>query len=130
LEKLLKKTKFWEQQLVHVQIISPKEHAKVKGLEKFRTDWADEIPRGQGASHENFQSRIFEIAVANYLHRKYDYYVDTRLKPSYLKGKEIDVFAELGTHPRKISVCECRLRFNDSPIKKGEIKEFCKKYVK
>ena len=37
-------------------------------------------------------------------------HVQTRFKPKYLTGKEIDVFAYVNKEPLEIIVCECKFR--------------------
>lgn len=81
-------------------------------------------------SPENFLSRVFEDSVTGYLISKFGYDATARLKPSYLDGKEIDVFAEKGISPKQITVCECKLRFNDGPITLDEVKYFHSKALK
>lgn len=79
---------------------------------------------------EDFQSRFFELEVENFLRRKYGYFnTDTRLKPPYLSGKEIDVIARKDVLSGKntVTICECKLRFNDTPITENEIQEFAEK---
>jgi len=75
-------------------------------------------------SPENFFSRVFEDSVAHYLKISQDYEAEQRVKPDYLNGGEIDVFAEKGVSPKKIMVCECKLRFEDAPINMDEITYF------
>jgi len=80
---------------------------------------------------ENFQSRIFEMEVERFLRREYGYFsTDTRLKPPYLEGKEIDVIARKDVLAGKntVTICECKLRFNDTPITKDEIQKFAEKF--
>ena len=79
---------------------------------------------------ENLHSRIFELQVERFLREKYGYFsTGTRLKPPYLGGKEIDVIARkdvLGVK-NTVTICECKLRFNNTPITKNEIQEFAEK---
>lgn len=55
--------------------------------------------------------------------------VQTRIKPDYLNGKEIDVFAYISEEPSKIIVCECKFRqkYTEVPIAIDEINEFYEK---
>lgn len=78
-------------------------------------------------SHPNYMSRIFEDAVANFLRENYGYEATTRFKPKYLDGLEIDVFAEKKIKAREITICECKLRLNDSAITMSELDDFWKK---
>lgn len=69
----------------------------------------------------NYLSRIFEDATAEFLRDTYHYDIKTRHKPEYLGNKEVDVFAEKGVSPRQITICECKLRFNEAPISMSEV---------
>ena len=82
------------------------------------------------ASKENYLARIFEDAIAQYLSSKYGYQFSCRMKPSYLDGKELDIFGEKGVETKTITICECKLRFNDSRITLGELDYFHKKILK
>jgi hypothetical protein len=82
------------------------------------------------ASKENFLARIFEDAVAQFYSAKHGYLFLTRRKFKYLDGKEIDVFGEKTGDPKTITICECKLRFNDSKITLGELDYFHKKIIK
>ena len=81
-------------------------------------------------AYENTRSRTFEDRVADYLRDEYQYTATTRFKPSYLEGKEIDVFAEKGIKQKKYTICECKLRQNDSPITMDELRYFQQKIEK
>lgn len=85
---------------------------------------------GDVLSYPNYMSRIFEDATADYLRQKYGYDAYTRIKPDYLENKEIDVFGVRSVLPRQIIVCECKLRFNVSPITMTEITSFYEKILK
>ena len=85
---------------------------------------------GDVLSYPNYMSRIFEDATADYLRQKYGYDAYTRIKPDYLENKEIDVFGVRSVLPRQIAVCECKLRFNVSPITMTEITSFYEKILK
>jgi hypothetical protein len=63
-------------------------------------------------SYGNMLSRIFEEAVKNFLNDEHLYpHVTTRYKPRYLRGLELDIYAEKGGGKRKIiTVCECKFR--------------------
>jgi hypothetical protein len=78
---------------------------------------------------ENYMSRIFEDATADYLRKTFQYNATPRYKPEYLQDGEIDVFAEKGIMPKDITICECKLRFNEAPINIDELKGFEKKVV-
>ena len=82
------------------------------------------------ASKENFLSRIFEDAIAEYLSSNYGYQTKCRIKPTYLHPREIDIFAEKGVDPKDITICECKLRFNESPLTLNEIEYFHQKTLK
>jgi len=76
---------------------------------------------------ENLQARYFEICVQEFLRVKYGYSdVITRYKPPYLKGKEIDVYARKGMIGERkfITICECKLRFENREIQQEEIRDF------
>jgi hypothetical protein len=72
----------------------------------------------------NLQARMFEDRVADFLRRKFGYAaIETRYKPPYLEGKEIDVFA---TKPQirgitQVTICECKLVMNERSIETTEI---------
>lgn len=79
---------------------------------------------------ENFLARIFELQVESFLRKQYGYInTDTSFKPPYLKGREIDVIArkDILTKRSTLTVCECKLRFDDRPITEKEIEEFAEK---
>lgn len=67
--------------------------------------------------------------VINKIHRESCCYVQTRIKPEYLTGKEIDVFAYVSKEPSQIIVCECKFRQKDIevPIGTEEIDDFYEK---
>jgi hypothetical protein len=77
-------------------------------------------------SYENYLSRTFEDSTADYLREKYGYGTKTRFKPIYLANREIDVFAEKGLGRDK-TICECKLRINNSPITMDELERFAEK---
>jgi hypothetical protein len=82
-------------------------------------------------SPENFRSRVFEDSTANYLQSEHDYKATARMKLQYLGGLEIDVFAERGSpNKRTITVCECKLRFDDAAIMLDEVEQFKRKIAK
>ncbi len=81
-------------------------------------------------SEENFLSRRFEEQVSAYLVRTFNYDAAVGIKPAYLDGKEIDVLAEKGVMPKTITVCECKLRLNESPIAIQELNDFAEKIVR
>lgn len=73
-------------------------------------------------SIENYFSRTFEDSVAQYLQTKNNYFTKVRIKPTYLKGKEIDV---LGSNMlNEVIFCECKLRLRLNPITEEEINSF------
>ena len=116
-----------DHELKKLEIISPHQHAKIGGFEKMRNDWPDEIPKGKISSYENHHSHLFEMNVAKYMETNFEYKTQYNFRPAYLKKKEIDVFCEKGGKLRKMTTCECKLRFNDSPITLDEVKQFHKK---
>jgi len=126
-EILLPKAGIIEFKLKNLKIIPPKEYEKISYGGQINRDSPNKIPKTVSSSYENFQSRLFEIATAKYLQDQFNYDTQTGFKPKYLKGKEIDVFAEKGIKQKKITVCECKLRFNDRPITLDEIEYFHKK---
>jgi hypothetical protein len=67
---------------------------------------------------------MFNDSVGFYLHQKHGYSTRVRYLPAYLKGKEIDVFAEKNVDPKYITICECKLRLSGSPISMDEIEYF------
>lgn len=72
----------------------------------------------------NLVTYKFEREVESYFRRELQYmYASCRYKPPYL-GREIDVFASKGQQRTTITVCECRLRFNNRPIDGEEISKF------
>jgi hypothetical protein len=81
------------------------------------------------ASLENYLSRIFEDSLAQFLQNKYGYFTQVRVKPIYLDGKEIDVFANKPM-PRAFTVCECKFRLRNNPIILDELKSFNNKSIK
>jgi hypothetical protein len=83
--------------------------------------------KGDAYSFENLLSRIFEDAVSNYLIEKYQYQAKPRVRLKYLESGEVDVFAEKGITPRVITICECKLRFNETPISLEEVIDFNRK---
>jgi len=75
----------------------------------------------------NLQARMFEDRVADFLRRTYGYAdVETRYKPPYLHGREIDVYAVKsqlrGT--TRVTICECKMALDDREIAIKEIKNF------
>jgi len=73
---------------------------------------------------DNLASYKFEIEVESYFRRELQYtYTRHRYKPPYL-GREIDIFASKGEQRTTITVCECKLRFNNKPIGSEEIGKF------
>lgn len=73
----------------------------------------------------NLASYKFEREVESYLRREFQYtYSHCNYKPPYL-GQEIDVYASKGESVVTITICECKLRFNDRPIDVAEIEKFC-----
>ncbi len=102
--------------------------SKPFSLLTFETSESNILP--PSFSEENFLSRRFEEQVASYLVRKFNYGYAVSMKPYYLDGKEIDVLAEKGVMPKTITVCECKLRLNDSPITMQEVNDFAEKIVK
>jgi len=105
-----------------VYTLIPKKQKKIIENENIESPWT--MPNfldGGIISYENFLSRIFEDATAEFLRDKHGYGTRARIKPNYLEGKEIDVFAVKNTEPRHITVCECKLRFNNAPITISEI---------
>jgi len=75
---------------------------------------------------DNLASYKFEREVESYLRREFQYtYSHCNYKPPYL-GKDIDVYASKGDPVVTITICECRLRFNNRPIDVTEIEKFCK----
>ena len=86
--------------------------------------------------YRNLLAKRFEEQVGKYYEDNYGYtHLEIGYKPNFLKGKEIDVYEELKRGNIKcITVCECKLRFNDYPISITEIKKFkekvslCSKY--
>lgn len=81
------------------------------------------------ASLENYLSRIFEDSLAQFLQYKYGYFTQVRVKPIYLDGKEIDVFANKPM-PKAFTVCECNFRLRNNPIILDELKSFNNKSIK
>lgn len=78
-------------------------------------------------TYRSLQSRHFEMCVQGFLRSNYGYVdVVTRYKPPYLEGKEIDVYAKKGRtgELKTITICECKLRFNDREIQLEEIAVF------
>jgi len=76
---------------------------------------------------ENLQARYFETCVQEFLRSRYGYTdVITRYKPLYLKGKRLDVYARKGVlgERKTVTLCECKLRFNNKEIKLEEIDDF------
>jgi hypothetical protein len=75
---------------------------------------------------DNLASYKFEREVESYLRREFQYtYSHCNYKPPYL-GQDIDVYASKGEPVVTITICECKLRFNDRPIDIAEIEKFCK----
>ena len=74
-------------------------------------------------------ARIFEDATADYLRQKHSYDAYARYRPAYLENKEIDVFGRRAGIPQRITVCECKLRFGDSPITMTDITIFHEKIL-
>jgi hypothetical protein len=73
---------------------------------------------------DNFAAYKFETEVESYLRRELQYtHSFCRYKPPYL-GRQIDVFASKGDHRTTITICECKLRFNNKPIDYDEIERF------
>jgi hypothetical protein len=106
----------------------PPEVAKEAAQERQPSFWQmpDFLDNGM-LSHGNFISRTFEDSTAEYLAKKFDYRTKPRVKPAYLEGREIDVFADKGATSREVTVCECKFRFSDSPLTMSEIEAFEKK---
>jgi hypothetical protein len=74
---------------------------------------------------DNLASYKFEREVESYLRREFQYtYSHCNYKPPYL-GQDIDVYASKGEPVVTITICECKLRFNDRPIDVAEIEKFC-----
>ena len=75
----------------------------------------------------NLCARIFEARLGDFLRRKYNYQdVETRWKPGYLRGKELDVYA-INAHVRginRITICECKLVIGDRAVTFDEIQAF------
>lgn len=82
---------------------------------------------GGNFSYENYMARIFEDSVADYLRTEHSYEVKTRIRPKYLDGGELDVFAQRGLSPIEITCCECKLRFNDQALDLSDVESFQKK---
>ncbi|MBN1357567.1 hypothetical protein JW988_02250 [Candidatus Bathyarchaeota archaeon] len=75
---------------------------------------------------DNLASYKFEREVESYLRREFQYtYSHCNYKPPYL-GRDIDVYAFKGESVVTITICECKLRFNNQPIDITEIEKFCK----
>lgn len=77
----------------------------------------------------NLQARQFELCAQELLQSKYGYTdVITRYKPPYLKGNEVDVYARKGRVGEKkfVTICECKLRFENQEIQVGDIAKFIK----
>jgi len=75
---------------------------------------------------DNLASYKFEREVESYLRGEHQYtHSRCNYKPPYL-GKDIDVYASKGERVVTITICECRLRFNDRPIEVTEIEKFSK----
>lgn len=73
---------------------------------------------------DNFAAYKFETEVESYLRRELQYtHSFCRYKPPYL-GRQIDVFASKGDQRTTITICECKLRFNNKPIDYDEIERF------
>lgn len=102
--------------------------SKAFSMLTFKTSEGNILP--PKFSEENFLSRRFEEQVAAYLVRRFNYDAAVGIKPAYLDGKEIDVLAEKGVMPKTITVCECKLRLNESPITIQELNDFAEKIVK
>jgi hypothetical protein len=80
------------------------------------------------SSYENTLSHLFEFKVGEFLRQRYNYSkVLIRYKPVYLDGKEIDIYAEKGQIERSLTICECKLRLNNSPISLHEVESFGEK---
>jgi hypothetical protein len=73
---------------------------------------------------DNLASYKFEREVESYLRRELQYtYSHCTYKPPYL-GQQIDVYASKGEKVVTITICECKLRFNNRPIDITEIEKF------
>lgn len=72
-------------------------------------------------------SRLFEAETERYLKNNFDYsYTFSPYEPPYL-GKEVDVYACKGQAKKTITVCECKLRFGNSPLNVTEVNDFSNK---
>jgi hypothetical protein len=75
----------------------------------------------------NLQAHTFEDRVADFLRRKHGYTaVETRYKPPYLEGKEVDVYAtrSSGHGSTEMTICECKLVIGNREISKDEVDVF------
>jgi len=77
------------------------------------------------SSLENYLSRIFEDSLSQFLQSEYSYFTQVRVKPTYLEGMEIDVFAN--RLPKTFTVCECKFRLRNREITLDEVELFYKK---
>jgi len=75
----------------------------------------------------SMSSRLFEEATERYLREHYQYTTTSSpYKPPYLKT-QIDVYASKGHQKKTVTVCECKLRVNDSPLNVDEVDCFARK---
>jgi hypothetical protein len=73
-------------------------------------------------------SRLFEVESERYLKEQYNYTSTfSPYSPPYLKGKQIDVYAEKGIRDRIITACECKFRFKGKPLSIEEVNNFAEK---
>lgn len=129
----------WKKKLIGIILYNDEAYFLSKKTEKDETEDSSNgsfrmpnfLDEG-GYSYENYLSRIFEDAVADYLRQNHQYDAVARTKPPYLEGKELDVFAEKGLPLKNITVCECKFRpvNPDSPITISEVQEFGEKAKK
>ncbi len=122
----------WKKKLIGIIVVDDKAYfvPQLGRVDEVRSELLGsnlQVPNFLGNSvfsFENYMSRIYEDAIADYLRKIYQYNTTPRYKPEYLQGGEIDVFAEKGLMPKNITICECKLRFNEAPITLQEIKKF------